>query len=66
MSGLGPAFDAALARGIEALRVEVDGAARDRLARFAARLLAWNQKVNLTAVTDPAEVAEKFQARATR
>lgn len=29
------------------------------LERFSDRLLAWNRKVNLTAITDPAEVAEK-------
>ena len=59
MSALGPAFDAALDQGLSALGLEVDAGARERLARFAARLLAWNRKVNLTAVTDPAEVAEK-------
>ncbi len=36
-----------LPRGAEAL-----------LERYADRLLAWNRKVNLTAVTEPAEVAE--------
>lgn len=29
------------------------------LGKFAAELLTWNQKTNLTAITDPAEVAEK-------
>lgn len=56
---LGPAFEEALRGGIGALGVEVEPAALDRLERFASRLLAWNRKVNLTAVTDPAEVAEK-------
>jgi 16S rRNA (guanine527-N7)-methyltransferase len=56
---LGPAFDETLRRGAEALGIPLDDAARARLAGFAARLLAWNRKVNLTAVTDPAEVAEK-------
>ena len=51
-------FDGALAQGCEALGLELDGAARRRLAGFAERLLAWNRKVNLTAVTGPAEVAE--------
>jgi 16S rRNA (guanine527-N7)-methyltransferase len=40
----------------------VDAPARERLARYADRLLAWNRKVNLTAITDPAEVAEKHLA----
>lgn len=55
----GPAFHETLRRGCDALGLAVDDAGRARLAAFVARLLAWNQKVNLTAVTDPAEVAEK-------
>lgn len=54
-----PAFHEALARGIEALSLPVDATARDLLERFADRLLAWNRKVNLTAITAPAELAEK-------
>jgi 16S rRNA (guanine527-N7)-methyltransferase len=54
-----PAFHEALRRGISALRLEVDGAALALLERFADRLLVWNRKVNLTAITDPAELAEK-------
>jgi 16S rRNA (guanine527-N7)-methyltransferase len=54
-------FRSALSDGIEGLglgsRVSVDG--RVLLERFADRLLAWNRKVNLTAITAPAEVAEK-------
>jgi 16S rRNA (guanine527-N7)-methyltransferase len=46
-TGVG-AFGLALPEGTEAL-----------LERYADRLLAWNRKVNLTAVTEPAEVAEK-------
>ncbi|HET9599120.1 MAG TPA: 16S rRNA (guanine(527)-N(7))-methyltransferase RsmG, partial [Anaeromyxobacteraceae bacterium] len=53
-----PAFDDALAAGAAALGLAMDEAGRARLARFAERLLAWNAKVNLTAVTAPAEVAE--------
>ncbi len=53
------AFQEALLRGIEALRLPVDEAARALLERYADRLLAWNRKVNLTAITAPAEVAEK-------
>lgn len=55
---LPPIFDEALAEGLAALGVEVDAAGRARLAAFAERLLAWNRKVNLTAITDPAAVAE--------
>ncbi|GAO01810.1 16S rRNA (guanine(527)-N(7))-methyltransferase RsmG [Anaeromyxobacter sp. PSR-1] len=54
-----PAFHEALARGIEALGLPVDAAARALLERYADRLLAWNRKVNLTAITAPAELAEK-------
>jgi 16S rRNA (guanine527-N7)-methyltransferase len=53
------AFHDALARGIAALRLPVDAAALPVLERYADRLLAWNRKVNLTAITDPAELAEK-------
>jgi 16S rRNA (guanine527-N7)-methyltransferase len=52
-------FEEALRRGVEALGLPVDAAARDALGRYADRLLAWNRKVNLTAVTDPVELAEK-------
>ncbi len=54
-----PEFGDALDRGIEALQLPVDLAARGLIVRFAERLLAWNARVNLTAVTDPAELAEK-------
>ncbi|ACL67828.1 methyltransferase GidB [Anaeromyxobacter dehalogenans 2CP-1] len=53
------AFHEALASGIEALGLPVDEAARALLERYADRLLAWNRKVNLTAITAPAELAEK-------
>ncbi|HET6922923.1 MAG TPA: RsmG family class I SAM-dependent methyltransferase [Anaeromyxobacteraceae bacterium] len=57
---MSPAFEEALARGVEALGLPVDPEARRLLARFAERLLAWNAKVNLTAVTGPAGLAEKL------
>lgn len=37
----------------------MDEEARRHLARFAERLLEWNARLNLTAVTDPEELAEK-------
>jgi 16S rRNA (guanine527-N7)-methyltransferase len=52
------AYDEALAEGCAALGVALDDAALRRLAAYVERLLAWNRKVNLTAVTDPAAVAE--------
>jgi 16S rRNA (guanine527-N7)-methyltransferase len=52
-------FQDALQRGLEALGLDVDETGRTLLARYADRLLVWNRKVNLTAVTAPAEVAEK-------
>jgi 16S rRNA (guanine527-N7)-methyltransferase len=58
-AALGPGFAEALERGTAALGIVLDVAARERLTRFAERLLAWNRKVNLTAITDPVEVAEK-------
>ncbi len=53
------AFHEALARGIEALRLPVDEEALGLLERFADRLVAWSRRVNLTAIRDPAELAEK-------
>lgn len=58
-SSLGAGFSETLDRGVSALGLSLDDVARDRLTRFAERLLFWNRKVNLTAVTDPSEVAEK-------
>jgi 16S rRNA (guanine527-N7)-methyltransferase len=52
-------FREALRRGITELGLEVPPSALALLERYADRLLAWNRKVNLTAITDPAEVAEK-------
>lgn len=52
-------FAAALDEGTRALGIVLDDAAREKLGRYADRLLAWNRKVNLTAITDPAELAEK-------
>jgi len=54
-------FHETLATGLEALGLapSVDDAARVRLERYADRLLVWNRKVNLTAITAPAEIAEK-------
>lgn len=53
------AFRDALDLGIRTFDLAVDAPARERLERFADRLLAWNRKLNLTAITAPAEVAEK-------
>ena len=53
------AFAETLAQGAHALGVALDAVAREKLERYADRLLAWNRKVNLTAITDPAELAEK-------
>jgi 16S rRNA (guanine527-N7)-methyltransferase len=53
------AFDATLRAGLAALRIDVGDDALALLSRYADRLLAWNRKVNLTTITDPAEVAEK-------
>jgi len=54
-----PSFREALCRGIEVLHLEVPEGSLVLLERFADRLLAWNRKVNLTAITTPWEVAEK-------
>jgi 16S rRNA (guanine527-N7)-methyltransferase len=52
-------FEQVLRSGIEALALTVDEPAIGRLVRFADRLTVWNRKMNLTAITDPAEMAEK-------
>ncbi len=51
-------FHEALATGVAALGLDVDAAARGRLAAYAEALLRWNRRVNLTAVTAPEAVAE--------
>ena len=55
---LPPEYDEALSAGTEALGLALDGEARRKLAAYVERLLAWNVKVNLTAITAPAAVAE--------
>lgn len=54
-------FRSALSEGLEALGLAaaVPPESRSLLERFADRLLVWNRKVNLTAITEPVEVAEK-------
>lgn len=52
-------FEEVLRAGVEALALPVDDAAVARLVRFAERLVTWNRKVNLTAITEPREMAEK-------
>ncbi len=52
-------FGETLEQGARALGIPLTAPAREKLERYADRLLAWNRKVNLTAITDPAELAEK-------
>jgi 16S rRNA (guanine527-N7)-methyltransferase len=54
-------FCSALREGLGELGLQAAAspAALALLERFADRLLVWNRKVNLTAIVDPAEVAEK-------
>jgi 16S rRNA (guanine527-N7)-methyltransferase len=53
------AFEEALRRGLDAFGLALPADAFPLLERYADRLLAWNRKVNLTAITAPADVAEK-------
>jgi len=53
------AFEDVLRSGIAALSLPVDDAAVARLVRYGDLLITWNRKVNLTAITEPREVAEK-------
>jgi 16S rRNA (guanine527-N7)-methyltransferase len=52
-------FVETLEEGARVLGLPLDGPALGKLERYADRLLAWNAKVNLTAITDPVELAEK-------
>jgi 16S rRNA (guanine527-N7)-methyltransferase len=53
------AFHELLLRGAQELGLLLDDQAVGLLERYADRLLQWNRKVNLTSVTEPAELAEK-------
>jgi 16S rRNA (guanine527-N7)-methyltransferase len=52
-------FRKTLQQGARALGLALHEDASEKLERYADRLLAWNRKVNLTAITDPEELAEK-------
>jgi 16S rRNA (guanine527-N7)-methyltransferase len=54
-----PAFREMVVRGAAVLGLDIPAPALALLERYADRLLAWNRRVNLTAITAPAEVAEK-------
>ncbi len=48
-----------LRQGARALGIQLTEEAIARLLHLAERLLAWNRRINLTAITDPREIAEK-------
>ncbi|MGB8932642.1 MAG: 16S rRNA (guanine(527)-N(7))-methyltransferase RsmG [Anaeromyxobacteraceae bacterium] len=52
-------FGKALRQGLDGLGIAASPETLALLGRFSDRLLAWNRKVNLTAITAPLEVAEK-------
>jgi len=52
-------FRKMLETGALAIGLVLDGDSLDKLERYADRLITWNRKVNLTAITDPLELAEK-------
>jgi len=54
---LAPDFHAALDAGLGALALALDPAQRRAIEDHVRLLLAWNQVINLTSITDPAEVA---------
>ena len=45
--------------GTRAINIDIEAEKVDQLAIYALELIRWNQKVNLTAITDPLEVAVK-------
>lgn len=58
MSPLQTALDAALAE----LNLELPDRAKDKLEKYYELLVDWNTRINLTAITDPVEVAQKHFA----
>ena len=52
-------FRNTLEQGARALGLALQDDASEKLERYADRLLTWNRKVNLTAITDPEDLAEK-------
>jgi 16S rRNA (guanine527-N7)-methyltransferase len=58
MSGGGGDLSALL-HGAAALGITLDDAQMGRFARYRALLLEWNARINLTAITDPLEVAAR-------
>lgn len=64
MAGIDDRWTAQVVKGAGRLGVEIGSEAAGLLAAYAAELLAWNRKCNLTAITDPMEVAEKHMVDA--
>ena len=54
-----PATIARLREGTARLGVAIDDSAFDKLARYLALLVQWNQKINLTAITEPREIVDR-------
>ena len=59
-------FAETLEEGVRALGISLDVVALGKLERYADRLLAWNRKVNLTAITDPASSRRSISWTASR
>jgi len=64
MAGIDERWAAQVVKGAKSLGVDLDREATGLLATYAVELLAWNRKCNLTAITDPMEVAEKHMVDA--
>jgi 16S rRNA (guanine527-N7)-methyltransferase len=54
-----PAFSGMVQEGARSLGLALDGPAADALAWLTGELLRWNARVNLTAILDPIEIADK-------
>jgi len=54
-----PQWQELLLRQADDAGIDIAASAIDRIIAFVSELLAWNEKTNLTAITNPAEVAEK-------
>lgn len=64
MAGIDDQWVARLVEGAASLGVSLNDEEAARFASYAVELLAWNRKCNLTAITDPMEVAEKHMVDA--
>lgn len=57
-------FEDALARGVRKMGIDLTQEQMDLMAAHAGELISWNRKMNLTAIREPGQIAEKHFADA--